>query len=217
MIPIERPGEARGRPTFRSQPALASLRASPDAPSEQRAFVHKKLGRLAKKAAAKLARGAIGSIPIVGGFAQQFLPQGGPALPAIPERLQFLPPRFQAPSMTPVQLPPTPLLTTPGERSVGPEFQAVQGAFGLAAMAPFAETRVHLDCPKGMVLGRDNLCYPKQVLRRNSKFRKWRSGPKPPVSAADAKMIRRLGAARSAVIKLAEGVDLVTKKKVNPK
>jgi len=208
---ITRPSEIRSRVAF--EPVFASL--TQEAP-EARGFVHKRIGKFVARQARKVARGVVGAIPIAGPVIQQFIPQA-PA-PAIPRRLQLPPPsQFVGGPGTPVQLPPTPDITTPAERSVGPDFQAVQGAFGLAAMAPFAIQRVHLDCPKGMVLGRDNLCYPKQVLRRNSKFRKWRSGPRPPVSAADAKMIRRLGAARAAVERLAKDVDLQTKKKVNPK
>jgi len=215
---VTRPSEARARTAFR--PVFASLVQEPE---EARGFVHKRIGKFVKKAGRKVIRSAVGAIPIVGGFAKEFIPGGsapGPQFfpspgPALPQPVQFMPRRRF--SQTPVQLPSTPGITTPAERSVGPDFQAVQGAFGLAAMAPFAMQRVHLDCPKGMVLGRDDLCYPKQVLRRNSKFRKWRSGPRPPVSAADAKMIRRLGAARAAVERLAKDVDLQTKKKVNPK
>lgn len=59
------------------------------------------------------------------------------------------------------------------------EFTATAGAFGMPAMVPMAVQTVTHRCPPGMVLGRDNLCYPRQVLRRDSKFRKWRPGPRP--------------------------------------
>ncbi len=180
-----------------------------EAPNECRHFVHKKIGGfLARKV-----------VPLVASFipgGRTALDVGGAVLgfaggPVIPQRVIR---RGRAGSVTPVTLPPTPTITTPAEVSLGVDFQAVQGAFGLPAMAPRAETRIHLDCPKGMVLGSDNLCYPKAVLRRNNQFRKWRSGPRPPVSAADAKALRRLDAARTAVAKLAKSADLkVTKKK----
>lgn len=179
-----------------------------DRPADARGFVHKRIGKFIKR---KLAPAVAGFIP-GGGTALELV--SGLAGPPAPVALQ----RFVEPvAPSRIQLPPTPRITTPAERSVGPEFQAVQGAFGLPAMAPFVETRIHLDCPKGFVLGMDNLCYPKAILRGNSKFRKWRVGPKPPISAADAKMFRRLDAARAKVAKMATAVDLVTKKKVNPK
>lgn len=68
---------------------------------------------------------------------------------------------------------------------------AVQGAFGLPAIQPAQQQRTRLRCPTGMVLGRDNLCYPKQVLPRRSKWRKWRPAPRPKISAAEWKTLRR--------------------------
>lgn len=68
---------------------------------------------------------------------------------------------------------------------------AVQGSFDLPAIRPTVERRVHRTCPAGMVLGRDDLCYPKQVLSRRNRFRKWRQPPRPKISAADWKAIRK--------------------------
>lgn len=99
-------------------------------------------------------------------------------------------------------------------------FQAVEGAFGMPAMVPEEQMRVTLVCPRGMVLGDDNLCYPKAVLPRRSKFRKWRGEARPVVSAADAKAIRRAASARDRVLKLAKDVGLhasKTKPKTSPK
>ena len=96
----------------------------------------------------------------------------------------------------------TPFLETPAERSVGAS-TAVAGAFGMPAMVPFAESRTHLSCPPGMVLGRDDLCYPKQVLRRDSKFRKWRPGMRPILTGGErhgiTKAKRSINKARAAV------------------
>jgi len=174
-------------------------------PPEARGFVHKRIGGFIRRKLVPIAAGFFPGGSLIEPLVNPPAPRLAPALPKRPR------------SVTPVQLPPTTTITTPAERSVGPEFQAVTGAFGLPAMAPFAQTRTHLDCPKGFVLGKDNLCYPKVVLSGRSLFRKWRAGPKPPISAADAKMFRRLDAAREKVKKMAESVDLVTKKKVNPK
>lgn len=74
--------------------------------------------------------------------------------------------------------------------SPGPS-QAVQGAFGLPALVPSYEERIHRDCPAGMVLGKDDLCYPKAVIGRRSKFRKWRQPRKPLFTAGDLNAIRR--------------------------
>lgn len=85
---------------------------------------------------------------------------------------------------------------------------AVQGAFGMPALQPRTETRTVRRCGPGMVLGKDNLCYPKAVLSRRSKFRKWRAAPRPPVSAADMKAIRRAARAKDRVANLGRDVGL---------
>lgn len=81
--------------------------------------------------------------------------------------------------------------------------QAVAGAFGMPAIVPDAESVTRLSCPAGMVLGRDNLCYPKAVLRRDSKFRKWRPGMRPILTGGErhgiAKAKRSTNKARVAV------------------
>lgn len=69
--------------------------------------------------------------------------------------------------------------------------QTVQGSFGLPAVTPVQEQRVRRKCPGGFVLGKDNLCYPRQILPRRSKFRKWRPSPKPKISAAEWKAIQK--------------------------
>jgi len=181
-------------------------------PPEARGFVHKRIGRFIKRKAvgvvAGLVPGGTVALDLIGAGRRSV----GPALPGIP---RFA--RGPAAAPAPAGPPGTAVATTTAAVSAGPEFQAVAGAFGLPAMAPMAETRQHLDCPRGFVLGLDNLCYPKAILRGNSKFRKWRVGPKPPISAADAKMLRRLDAVRTKVANMATSIDLVTKKKVNPK
>lgn len=176
-------------------------------PREARGFIHKKAFGALKKAFS----------PAID-VATQFVPGGGlvrdalkiakrgfaPALPAIPLTIGPAPRQFQ----TPVELPPTPTITTPAERSVGPDFQAVTGAFGMPAMAPFAETRVVLDCPDGMVLGKDDLCYPSAVLRRNSQFRKWRSAPRPTVTRRDERALARIDSVQQALKRLGKKAGL---------
>ena len=91
---------------------------------------------------------------------------------------------------------------------VGGGGQAVMGGFGIPAMAPLMETRIVRSCGPGMVLGRDNLCYPKSVLPRRSKYRKWRGDAKPPITAADMKAIRAAARAQDRVKALAKDVGL---------
>lgn len=86
--------------------------------------------------------------------------------------------------------------------------QAVVGAFGMPAMVPEEESRVQLVCPRGMVLGTDNLCYPKGVLSSRNLHRKWRRPPRAPVTAADARHIRKAAAAKDRVLRLAKDVGL---------
>ena len=90
---------------------------------------------------------------------------------------------------------------------------AVMGGFGLPAMTPVIETRVHRSCGPGMVLGKDNLCYPKRILPRRSNLRKWKGDRRPPVSAADAAAIRRAERARNRVKELAKDVGFSVKKR----
>lgn len=115
---------------------------------------------------------------------RRFVPTGGGGFEPCP------PGTFRIPGtgrcISPGDAPPggDPLMFQAGE-------QAVQGAFGLPAITPTREQRVHRTCPTGMVLGKDNLCYPRQILSRRSKFRKWRASPRPKVSHADWKAIRK--------------------------
>lgn len=78
----------------------------------------------------------------------------------------------------------TPFTTAAGQ-------QAVQGAFGMPALTPTIESRTVRKCPRRYVLGEDNLCYPKAVLPRRSKYRKWRQARKPLFTAGDLKAIRK--------------------------
>jgi len=95
--------------------------------------------------------------------------------------------------------------------------QAVAGGFGLPAFVPDVVGTIQradgssgsiLRCGRGMVLGIDNLCYPKAVMPRRSKFRKWRGQVRPPVSAADGRAIRRAASAKDRVLQLAKDVGL---------
>jgi len=89
-----------------------------------------------------------------------------------------------------------------------PTGQATVGAFGLPALAPQGVSRLVRKCGRGMVLGVDNLCYPKAVLTGRSKFRKWRRAVRPPVTRRDVVAIRRAAGARDRVKELAKDVGL---------
>lgn len=85
---------------------------------------------------------------------------------------------------------------------------ATVGAFGLPALTPGSEERLVRKCGRGMVLGIDDLCYPKAVLPPRSKFRKWRRPPRAPVTRRDVVAIRRAAGARERVLELAKDVGL---------
>ena len=94
------------------------------------------------------------------------------------------------------------------------EFQATSGSFGMPAMMPISVQSQRLVCPSGMVLGRDELCYPRAVLRRDSRFRKWKPGARPILTGGERRSIqkakRSIERARGAI----SGVGIsVTRKK----
>lgn len=111
-----------------------------------------------------------------------------------------------------IQLPSTLDITTPAEFGMS-GFQAVEGAFGMPAFAPRVIQQRRFVCPEGMVLSRGNLCYPKEVLRRNSRWRKWRPGMKPILTGGDRKAISRAKAAVTAGRAAISGLGVTVKKK----
>jgi len=95
--------------------------------------------------------------------------------------------------------------------------EAVMGAFGLPARVPRQVGSITrndgtvgpvLRCIAGMVLGKDNLCYPSQVLSPRSRFRKHKRPRKPPVTARDNAAIKRAAGAKERVKNLAKEVGL---------
>jgi len=88
------------------------------------------------------------------------------------------------------------------------DYTAVSGAFGLPAFQPAEQGRVVLKCPRGTVLGMDNLCYPKQVLSRRSQWRKWKGAPRPPISNAAVRAIRLRATALERIAELAKDAGL---------
>lgn len=98
--------------------------------------------------------------------------------------------------------------------------EAVMGAFGIPALVPAVVGQIQdgngmtkpiQRCPPGAVLGKDNLCYMKGAIPR--KFRKWKPAPKPPMSAQDAKALRRIGTLQNKVKGLAKNAGLTCRKR----
>lgn len=105
-----------------------------------------------------------------------------------------------------------PMVFTPGSVTPSSGVQVVAGGFGLPAAVPASIPSVRRKCGRGMVLGIDDLCYPKAVLTSRSKLRKWRRPPKPPISRRDVVAIRRASSAKDRVSDLAKDVGLFVAK-----
>ena len=88
-----------------------------------------------------------------------------------------------------------------GKTGFEPVFEAVSGAFGMPAMVPAVVASSRRVCPKAMVLGEDGLCYPKAILRRNSRFREWKPGARPILTGGQRNMIRKARSATNAARK----------------
>ena len=98
-----------------------------------------------------------------------------------------------------------PLISTAGG-------EAVSGAFGFPATVPESRSRTTRSCGPRMVLGFDNLCYPKAVLPPRSKFRKWRRAPRPMISRRDEVALRRSKGARERLAEAAKDAGLFVSK-----
>jgi len=93
------------------------------------------------------------------------------------------------------------------------EFQVTSGAFGMPATIPKEEVSTRLECPRGMVLGEDDLCYPKQVLRRDSRFRKWRPGARPILTGGQRRAISKARTSVTTARDAIAGLGVTVKKK----
>lgn len=98
--------------------------------------------------------------------------------------------------------------------------EPVIGSFGIPASTPYivgsitdkdGRTSDIRRCSRGSVLGLDNLCYAKQILPRRNKFRKHRAAKRPPMSAADATALGRIGTLREKVKTLAKDANMSCK------
>ena len=84
--------------------------------------------------------------------------------------------------------------------------EVVQGAFGIPGRVPrVCDMQVRV-CGPGFVLGKDGICYVKGTVPR--KFRAHKPARRPPVTAGDAKAIRRAAATKERVKELSKRVGL---------
>ena len=88
--------------------------------------------------------------------------------------------------------------------------EAVVGAFGKPALMPAVAGQVAkrdgttgpiLRCPRGTVLGKDNLCYPKGSITNAN--RKWPKPTKAPITAADMRMLSKISTLQGRIEKAA--------------
>lgn len=135
-----------------------------------------------------------------------FLPGGGPEAPLVERPAACPPGMVQLPNGQCLDLTALPPGGDPAV--ISGAGQATVGAFGLPALSPQGITRIVRKCGRGMVLGIDDLCYPKAVLTGRSKFRKWRRPVRPPISRRDVVAIKRAAGARDRVKELAKDVGL---------
>lgn len=91
----------------------------------------------------------------------------------------------------------------------------VEGAFGMPARTPVQMQQTIRRCGPGMVLGADELCYPKSSI--HVRDRKWRPKPKPPVTAGDQKAINRASSAKKRVARLAKKTGLYVRERPPPR
>lgn len=98
-----------------------------------------------------------------------------------------------------------------GETGLGG--RAVAGAFGMPAIEPVIFLREHRECPKAMVLGEDDLCYPRAVLRRDSRFRKWKPGARPILTGGQRRAISKARTAVTTARDAIAGLGVTVKKK----
>jgi len=79
-------------------------------------------------------------------------------------------------------------------------------------MIPEEIASSRLQCPSGFVLGEDELCYPKAILRRSSRFRKWKPGMRPVMTGGERRGITK---ARETInrARVAIGMNTLSSKK----
>jgi len=92
------------------------------------------------------------------------------------------------------------------------DWLAAKGSFDLPAIVPHIRNISRHVCPSDMVLGTDMLCYPKQVLSRSNKFRKWRPGARPVLTGGQRKGIQRARSSITTAKAAISGLGVTVKK-----
>lgn len=88
---------------------------------------------------------------------------------------------------------------------------AVMGAFGKPALQPAQASGVSLRCPRGMVLGKDNLCYGKNQI--NAGDRKWRPSKRAKISAAEWRTLSKANSVKNKAKEVASAAGFSCRKK----
>lgn len=86
-----------------------------------------------------------------------------------------------------------------GATGVAPYQPGYVAGYGVPGSSPQARQQTTLRCLPGMVLGRDNLCYPKRMLRPSD--RKHPPGTKPLLTGGEMKTLRKIGSLQKKVQK----------------
>lgn len=95
-----------------------------------------------------------------------------------------------------------PVLGVSGSSSSGggTQLPATKPGVGAVGVAPSVTSRKFSKCPKGYRLAVDGMCYPRAMIPRA--FRKWKPEPRPIVSRADQKAIRKADHARHRLVRI---------------
>jgi len=145
----------------------------------------------------------IGAVPLVSG-----VPALPPSVPGATGRAGCPPGTVWDPQGQFCVSPKSPV----GKRALGDQFgEAVMGRYG-AALIPDIQSRTVSDCPRGTVLGDDDLCYNKRDLRNSE--RKWPVGRKPLLTGGE---VRAIGIASAAAKRLTAKTKMLESMGMLPK
>ena len=193
-------------PVFDEEADVLDVIPSPailNMPSES--FVHKRIGGALRGLATG---GPIGAAAgFLGGGAPSIAPQRiSGALPGkCPGVGSFYVPGVGCVNVGDLGPAGAPAITQPGTELVSVPLVS-EGMFGALSTTPVSVASSRLQCPKGLVLGKDERCYAKGTIP--PKLRKWRPATRPPITAGDVRAIRRAASAKGRVKKLGKDVGL---------
>jgi len=156
-----------------------------------------------------LLRGAIGSIPIVGGVIEDaYRPPGGYRRPGCPDGFAE-DSRGNCVAIGVDPRNPGTTVPTPGFRGAVERFlpggRTGMMTFGdpsMIGMEPEQIPSMRRECGPGYVLGRNGLCYDKRILP--NKMRQWPKGPRPLLTGGEMNTLRRARGLEKRVTKAAK-------------